>query len=182
MITKKVLNTFDHFGRARKIAIIILFVLCAFQVCFIFSNSLKNADMSHGQSGVYVRFFIEKILRLDYSLQSEEFISTITVFIRKTAHFCEYALFGSLIFTMLFFGMYSYRKCFFISVFACFITGNIDEFLQRFSMGRSCSFFDALIDTAGGLVACGILLLIVKFTFFGRYSHYRKFWKQQRKG
>jgi len=140
----------------------LLAVTILLQISFIFSNSLKDAVNSDDQSDVFVRFTVEKILGLDYEIQSEVFLGTVSFVVRKLAHFCEYGLLGTLVFLFLYTYSYSGKSGFCITVPFCFLIGAVDEFLQRFSDGRSASFRDILIDVSGALTACVGMMLIIK--------------------
>lgn len=140
----------------------LLAVTILLQISFIFSNSLQDAVNSDNQSDVFVRFAIEKILGLDYESQNDDFLGTVSFVIRKIAHFCEYGLLGILVFLFIYIYSCSVPNAFFITVQFCFVIGIVDEFLQRFSEGRSPSFVDALIDVSGALTACVGMMLIIK--------------------
>lgn len=77
-------------------------------------------------------------------------------YVRKLAHFSEYALLG----IALSIPMYAYHvrkwKLPLSAGLICFIYAALDEFHQNFSYGRSPQFRDVLIDTSGALV--GILI------------------------
>lgn len=150
----------------RPVLFFVFLGLTLFHVVFIFSNSLKCADDSNMHSGFFVRFFVENIMRLDFDAQSPEFIAGVTHYVRKLAHFSEFALLSVYcLATLVFYGKRT-NLAFFSTVFFCFFIGCIDELLQRFSEGRSCQFSDALLDGAGGLfgafVFCTVLFLLQK--------------------
>ena len=77
----------------RKAVCAALTLLTAALVCWIFSNSLKDAAASSSQSGA-VRAFLQKIL--DALFSGSVVLSS--HFVRKLAHFSEYALLGAMLF------------------------------------------------------------------------------------
>ena len=152
----------------------LLAVTILLQISFIFSNSLKDAVNSDNQSDVFVRFAVEKLLGLDYESQNDDFLGTVSFVIRKIAHFCDYGLLGILVFLFIYIYIYSSSVpiAFFITVQFCFVIGIVDEFLQRFSDGRSASFRDTLIDASGAFTACVGMMLIIKI--IQRFSKRKK--------
>ncbi len=148
--------------------VLVFFILL--WISFIFSNSLKNAEDSTSQSDVIVDFVTEIFFGQDNSSLDESDISLITIVVRKLAHFSEFAILSALIFSLLI--TFNIRRKFLIllpSLSTLFIA-SIDEFLQIFSDGRSCSIFDVMIDVSGGIVAVLILFVIYNNTFL-RYGH-----------
>lgn len=115
-------------------------------VCWIFSNSLKNAESSSSQSGAVLRAF----QNFFDALFPGGGIVVSGHFIRKAAHFSEYALLGA----MLFFTYRSYTvkwKMFFIPALLAAAVPFLDEGLQFFSEGRSPQLTDVGIDLSGAL-------------------------------
>ena len=161
-------------SRKQRGTAIVLFLLIAGQLVFIFSNSHKNADASDKQSSVFVRFYIEQIEGKDFESASQTHIDTVTHYVRKTAHFTEYAVLCFLI--VLFWrsirreskGKYI-APC---TVFLGFAVGYLDEFSQSFSPGRANRFTDVLIDTSGGLFGCltALFLLCVGARLYERFA------------
>ena len=110
---------------------------------FIWSRSLQSAAVSLEQSesvnGLLAALFGEAIL-------NEEF----HMFIRKVAHFAEFAVLG------IEWGI-AWRRLGVPRWIVCVagpLTAACDELLQLFSVGRSAQITDVLLDCAG--YACGI--------------------------
>ena len=86
---------------------------------------------------------------------SEARIAFVHVLTRKTAHFTEFAVLGLLsarAFTVS--SQYILRRMwFFAGLFLVVIWALLDEFHQSFVPSRTASFYDSLIDIAGGLTA-----------------------------
>lgn len=80
-------------------------------------------------------------------------------FVRKLAHFLEYALEGAL--TVLLFVAYRFRvkKGFWAMLLIGFVTAVIDESIQFFSPGRAPGILDVCIDMQGFI--CGMFFAVV---------------------
>ena len=133
---------------------------------WIFSNSLTSGTAS-SQSSAGVTKIVQDIINAITPQESIP-IKVDEAFIRKAAHFCEYALFGFLLFfTYLSFAGGSNKKRRLIIVFfsVAMVWPIIDETLQLFSEGRACSVFDVLLDMSGeafgGLTAFGLFCLCI---------------------
>ena len=150
-------------SRRRAVYICFLAICIAVQITFIFSNSLRNAENSDSQSTGFLRFVIEDIFQFDYEELNDDFLGNLHFIIRKLAHFCEYAMLGTLVFLLMYVCACATKMCFYCTVPFCFAIGMIDEFLQRFSEGRSASIADAFLDTSGAFTACALLLAVIKF-------------------
>jgi len=144
--------------RKKNILRVALTFLTVIVICWIFSNSLQNAEESSAKSGA-VREFMQKIL--DVLFHGKVILSE--HFVRKTAHFSEYALLGM----MLYFTYRSYtsRKLFLsVPAFVAVITPFIDEGLQFFSEGRTPMFGDVCIDLSGaaiGMFLAGLVFYVI---------------------
>lgn len=134
---------------SEKKKIILRAVLTAFTgalVCWIFSNSLKDAESSSSQSGAVLRAiqnFFDVLFPGGGVVISSHFV-------RKAAHFSEYALLGA----MLFFTYRSYTvkwNAFFIPLLLAAAVPFLDEGLQFFSEGRAPRLTDVGIDLSGAL-------------------------------
>lgn len=150
----------------RKALCAVLTLLTSALIVWIFSNSLKDAAESSAQSGA-VLAAVQRVL--DALFAGKIVVSS--HFIRKLAHFSEYALLGA----MLFFTARAYgatrRKWVFPALIAALVPF-LDEGLQFFSEGRAPLLTDVAIDLAGG--ACGMLFALAVLFFFGRAAGKRK--------
>lgn len=118
---------------------------------FIFMNSLQPASVSGEASGSLFDTLSEIFSFLPFWSHT---------FLRKLAHFCEYALLGAhmAFFPSLFFG----KRAFFaaaLSLFGVFVA-SLDEGLQRLVPGRSGMLSDVILDTAGYFFGLFLLLAI----------------------
>ncbi len=151
----------------RRVLCVLLLLLIVGQMFFIFSNSHKNAVLSDAQSDSVVRLVTRVLLGKDLDTLPSNVQDTVTHFVRKTAHFTEFAILGMLsslwclTFGLLSEGESRKRAVFFVGVTAfCCIVGFLDELSQCFSDGRACRFTDVLIDTSGGLVATVVVFIL----------------------
>ena len=122
-------------------------------IAFIFSNSMKVGTVSEGASVRVLRLVQQAVARLGMP----GLASHITLhFIRKLAHFCEYALEGFLL--MLCLRVYTRRFIRHMSwpILGGLLTALTDETIQLFSPGRSSQVLDVWLDFAG--VLAGLLV------------------------
>ena len=132
----------------KRIVRIILIALSLLWIVFIFSNSLEDSVESGAKSS-----WALEIARKIFPSISE-------FFIRKFAHFTEFAILGFLSSASISSFIYPIaitesKKLLwiFLALPTTFLTACFDEFLQKFSEGRHPAFTDVLIDTSGGLFA-----------------------------
>ena len=117
----------------------ILFVLWAL---FIFSNSMLPAvESSDISGGISYKIYELLSLNIDFEL--------FHTFIRKCAHFIEYAILG------VFAGLSFEKEYFWKILVLCILVACCDETIQLFVEGRSGQISDVLLDSIGALT--GIL-------------------------
>lgn len=138
---------------------------------FIFSNSLKPGVVSDQMSNPIVDRLAELLSDLGMSLD----VHTVTVFVRKGAHFGEFFLLGlliSLIFVFMKKGLKHYSG---YILFLCLLSGVTDEFIQFFVEGRSSQVTDVVLDFSGCLCAFLLvsLIYVVKHRKKTSYQSYR---------
>lgn len=141
-------------GRIQIVLRVLVTLLFAACVLFIWHNSMESAEVSAGRSG-RVTDLVNQVLG---SVGGE----TVTEhFVRKLAHFSEYGLEGVL--TVLLFMVYclKLRKCLRAIFLTGLFTATVDESIQFFSAGRAPGFLDVCIDMAGFL--CGVLAMSVLY-------------------
>lgn len=119
-------------------------------IIFIWGNSLVPASQSSELSGG-ITYQIYEFLHL--SIDFELFHH----FIRKVAHFSEYAILG--VFTISWMKEFINQPKF--SVILCFLVACIDETIQYFVPGRSNQFSDVCIDTCGALFGIFVFIIIL---------------------
>ena len=139
-------------GNKSKKAATAFWILTAVVMGLIFFFSAQPADESAMQSN-FILDLLNKIFR---NAELTDFI------IRKTAHFCEFALLCFMFNWSFYFTAGKTQRL--LSLGLTSIYAASDEFHQLFVEGRACQFKDWAIDTAGaafGLLAFIILLFIV---------------------
>jgi len=105
-------------------------------------------------------YFFRPLMHWLFPHMPEEKVERIHFFVRKTAHFVEYAVLGVLAWRVVqldpAFSLYSFRKkCWFTLLF-CMLYASSDEFHQSFVPTRQPAVPDVLLDTCGagfGLLA-----------------------------
>ena len=130
---------------------IILGVLLALTLCFIWGNSLMPGKASSAESSFFLQLlrpFIELLGVTDLKLAH-------TV-LRKIAHFSEYAVLGVLAWRAL------GRERITVSALVGIVAPCLDETIQLFVPGRVGAIGDVLIDMAGFFVAAAICLLVAR--------------------
>ena len=142
--------------------ILILFINSA-----IFSFSEQDADASGSLSRAMAEKIIEFIDGAFRFKWTKAFMDNLAMYfehpLRKAAHFTEYAVLGSVITLMLKQWYKTSKGLYFFITLWVFLTAFFDELHQYFVPGRYASFFDVLLDTAGGFF--GIFVTIKLFDF-----------------
>ncbi len=120
---------------------IILPVLTVLMLAVIWGHSLMPADMSADESG----FIYDLFVRLFGS-------ETVTDhFIRKTAHFTEYMIFGILCASdMIVYGKRGIAVTA-ATLYMCLFAAVFDETIQIYSDGRAGMLFDVWLDHIGSI-------------------------------
>lgn len=131
----------------------IVFILASIGViCWIFSNSLANADESTQQSSE-----VKKIVDTTLTAVSGKPVDMPMLVIRKLAHFTEYFILGISLYLSFYF--FRTRKLFVLIPCAVgIIIPIIDENIQLSSDGRHFAVTDMLIDMGGA--ACGMAITL----------------------
>lgn len=154
-------------------------VLTVAWLVFIFANSMQSGEKSGEQSKSALAWLLNLFSSLGLPISISE------LFLRKLAHFSEYALLGLLFsLDLLGFGFLSqdqktprvFLRCLAI-IPCCTLCASIDEFvIQRLTPGRGPSLLDVLIDTAG---ATGAVLIL--FGILWQLRRKARFEKESRK-
>ena len=140
--------------------------LLVFQMLFIFTMSSFGHTSSDAQSNLFVDFIAQNFPHVRHGLENNLIsLSTLIFLVRKTAHFTEYAILGSLFFLNLkswqrpksMTSMNILLSLIFSLLYAC-----TDELHQIFVPGRSAQFRDILIDTLGASFGATITYLTIK--------------------
>lgn len=151
-----------------KIRRLILPALLVSQMCFIFIMSSFGHNSSDAQSNLFVDFIAQNFPHVRHGLENNLIsLSTLIFLVRKTAHFTEYAILGSLFFINLRNTPKDLiKRPLVISILFSFLYACTDELHQIFVPGRSAQFRDVLIDTLGASFGCllihTLLILFIK--------------------
>lgn len=133
----------------RKLYVIISWVLVAAVMIFIFLMSSANGETSSAMSNSLLMRIIG-LTGLDISSH----------FIRKAAHFSEFAALSFLLSNAVF-ATFNTKKAALIAFPLACLYAVTDELHQLFSDGRACSVKDMLIDSSGALLGAIIFSLII---------------------
>lgn len=133
----------------RKIYVCLSWALVLAVMIFIFSMSSANGKASSQMSNSLL-LKIAEITGIEISSH----------FIRKAAHFCEFALLSFLLTNTVFATFKNKKAGLFAFPFAC-LYAVTDELHQLFSDGRACSVKDMLIDSSGALLGAVLFSVII---------------------
>lgn len=126
-------------------------------IAFIFSNSLQAGESSGSFSASITTWILSLLSNFNISFAFDSFHH----FIRKLAHFSEYAILGVLF--MIASNKQPLFKNFKLSyLIFCILPPSIDETIQYFVPGRYGTIKDVLLDISGFLCASIIIYLINK--------------------
>lgn len=134
--------------KKRYIILLAFLIFTAIWIAFIWGNSFTVGSASGEMSGsvtAWVNGVLQKIFPS---------FEVTNLFIRKLAHFAEFAVLGALL-GIDFLILFPNKKTFYILLGApcTILVAMIDEFIQLFVDGRVGSFTDVLIDSSGALTA-----------------------------
>lgn len=136
---------------------------------FIFSNSLRDGEESAKQSGIVVELVKPPVEQLLPAVKVEPTEQNIVRFVRKAAHFLEFALLGCLCcFTA---RRFTEKKGLFLTLPLGYavLTAFADEGIQLLSAGRAGRLTDVLIDSAGAVTG-----LLFAFGCLALWGYFRK--------
>lgn len=141
----------------------ILFILILGVGAFILYQGTRNLDTSLAFSDVIVNKFLAFILN-DPQLSSPKYFELypyVNYYVRKLAHFSEYAIFC---FALCYY--FSKRKQLYTdiavySLLPTLVIAVLDEFLQKYS-GRGSLVSDVVIDMFGGIFGIMIFFILHK--------------------
>ena len=112
--------------------------------------------------------FLGPILRFLFPTAPEETILIYHGYIRKAAHFTEYAILAMFAWRALASWSFERSRAFkyFLPLLLVALVAATDEFNQSFEPSRTASFRDALLDFSGGVVMV-LLLWLIKWPRLG---------------
>lgn len=149
---------FDTKTQKVRKSVVILIIVTIIYMFFIWIHSAMPADVSAQESLTVLDCFDVIFKSLGFSIELTDHI------VRKTAHFCEFALLGLLV-------LWTANKinnkiavnllsCGFI----CLATAIVDETIQLFSPGRAGMIVDVVLDFSG--ICFGFLFFVIVYNIF----------------
>ena len=123
-----------------------------------------------GSSDGFSLLFAETLTPIANKLGFHGNIWTLNRIVRKLAHLTEFTILGSVLYTIL--RRYITYGTVIKTIGLGMLIASLDEFIQRFSPGRSSQFSDILIDTIG--VVIGIFLVKLVYSIGQKKSIYKK--------
>lgn len=130
-------------------------------ILLIFGFSGQNADESNDLSTGFIKKIIDSNILFFLTEAQEEFLLNNSVYVRKAAHFTEFALLGVSLYMTFSVWLDSVKyKPYIYSSFVCLLVAITDELSQIMSEGRTPHIRDVVIDFSGGVTACIVIILI----------------------
>ncbi|MCL2717972.1 MAG: VanZ family protein [Lachnospiraceae bacterium] len=148
--------------RRKQIFTIIISILIIILYARILSFSGTSAETSAMQSlsvSEYIISIIEKTFSINLNLNESQF-GQFEKFVRKAAHFFEYALLGFLVYSLpLIWGKKTFKPALY-SFLAVVVMASVDEFIQLFVPERAALISDVIIDSIGCIAGMALLRLV----------------------
>lgn len=137
----------------RGVFSIIMLIITGLYIGFIWWHSTLSAMDSTVES-LNVMYFLDDFFRmLGFNAELTNHI------VRKSAHFCEFALLGCLSMWSAFLNKRRIIKNLTSVGFVCLVTAVVDECIQIYSPGRSAEVPDVVLDFCGA--AAGVIFWFV---------------------
>lgn len=134
---------------------IIMFVITGLYILFIWVHSLMSAEKSTEESLNVLEFLTAFLRSLGINAELTDHI------VRKTAHFCEFALLGCLTLWCGYLFNKNILKLLLPVGGVCIAVAVVDEIIQIFSPGRSCQLSDVILDFTGSVFGAVFFILII---------------------
>lgn len=133
-----------------KIKALVFWLLIAGWTVLMFSLSGQTAEASSKLSGGLTEYLL--------ALLPEGFITfeLLEHILRKTAHFCMFALEGFLMYMSVYLTFRSRRRAIILAAAANVAIASLNELHQLFFEGRSCELRDILINSAGAFTGIAV--------------------------
>lgn len=152
----------------RKIYTVISVILLVILYAVIFGFSAQTGEESGGLSHMVSKRLVQLADFFDTKDWMEWEIDAkaalIDLLVRKTAHFSEYAVLGFLEYGLAVLWMKKGTGRIVLTAVILFLSGALDELHQLFVPGRYASFWDVLLDTAGGCAGMLLFSVIYRIT------------------
>lgn len=158
----------------------LLVILCILWIGFIFYNSSNSGYVSHESSFAIVNFFRSEKAKIESSdiaesnknksgeskqnaynnLPVTKRDNWLNFIVRKNAHAFEYLILSILVSGILFLHNQKGKGALVYIMFICLLCAVLDEFNQMFSINRTSSVEDVLIDFVGSLIGIAIFYVV----------------------
>lgn len=150
--------------KSKTVACLITLIPVIAMMIFIYCMSAQDGRDSGAASGRITNVVV-RILHSDYDelpkAEQEEIFGEVSFYVRKTAHFSEYAALA--FFAALHIFNISVKRRIAIPAAIVFSAGYafLDEWHQSFVAGRAQSLFDVGVDSCGAVLGALVMLLII---------------------
>lgn len=124
----------------------------------IWGNSMLSGNISSSISSQASQGILSVIYHLIPNLPFDFY--SFHSFIRKAAHFVEYALLGICIYQ--FMKTYSIKNSFYYAFLICIICAGTDEFIQYLTPNRLSKISDVMLDGIGAFCGMGICHVVTR--------------------
>jgi len=147
----------EHVNGMQRLMRVLLWTATILLMLLIFGFSSETAEESDSTSAIITRPVTELLAKTQGSITAEEknqLYTSVDRTVRKTAHFCEYALLGLLAFLLLrSYGLRAWWLAWLLTT----LYAVSDEVHQLFQNGRAGQLSDVLLDSFGAF--CGVMLV-----------------------
>ena len=124
-------------------------LICLALIVVIWMNSSIQGDISN-QISEHLTEILVNLFHIE-----TDFLS-VHVFVRKSAHFIEYALLGGMSVSLLTY--YFKKKGIVLAILLCALIASADELIQYYTPNRNGQMNDVILDICGAI--CGILIIL----------------------
>lgn len=144
--------------KRKRIFPLIMIIITALYIGFIWIHSTFSADDSSAESTGVLNILKNILDSLGVNVDITEHI------VRKSAHFCEFALLGLLSLWTAYSLNGKVLSNLMPCAFVCLATAVIDELIQIYSPGRSSQVTDVALDFCGA--AAGVVFFILVLSIY----------------
>ena len=139
------INTVNWRGRLIRFAPLFLWIV----VIFFLSSNLGSTS--------HTSMFVRPILDFLFPNAPEEMLQLYHAYVRKAAHFTEYAILAFLAVWALGRSASGIMRTLAVGLLIVVLVAALDEYNQSFSLSRTGSYVDVLLDISGGFTMLAIL-------------------------
>ena len=135
--------------------------IIAFAPLFVWIGVIFYLSSGQGSMDETSRF-IRPLLRLLFPQAGEDTLTVYHGYIRKAAHFTEYAVLAFMAYRAIVLTKPQSISKFILPLVLVVVVASVDEFNQSFEATRTASFRDVLLDIAGGAFMTAVLWAIYR--------------------